>query len=145
MVKHYLSIVCIFLLLLIANNSKAQQVNNWTSDQLMAPALLAKNIRENKQLPLIISVGPMALIPHSTDIGPGSDSVNLAKLKRTLLNLPKDTGIVVYCGCCPFPRCPNVRPAIALLKEMGFSNYHLLNLPTSIKADWIDKNYPTVE
>ena len=133
------------LLLSNANTSQAQQVDNWTKDQLMAPALLAKNIRENKQLPIILRVGPMALIPHSMDIGPASETENLAKLKKDISSFPKDTSIVIYCGCCPFTRCPNIRPAIELLKEMKFTNFHLLNLQTSIKADWIDKDYPTVD
>ena len=125
--------------------SKAQQVNNWTNEQLMAPALLAKNISEKKQLPVILSVGPMALIPHSIDLGAASETENMAKLKEELTTIPKDTSIVIYCGCCPFARCPNVRPAIELLKEMKFTNFRLLNLPTSIKADWIDKGYPTID
>lgn len=87
----------------------------------------------------------MALIPNSTDLGAASETENLTKLKKELTNLPKDTAIVIYCGCCPFTRCPNIRPAIALLKDMNFTNFHLLNLPVSIKADWIDKGYPTVD
>jgi hypothetical protein len=38
-----------------------------------------------------------------------------------------------------------VRPAIAALKTLQFSNYKLLNLPKNLKADWIDKGYPTVK
>ena len=142
--KYIFPALFIAVFMLTNFTSNAQQVNNWTKEELMAPAVLAKNISENKALPIIFSVGPMALIPHSTDIGPASDTENLAKLKEDLLKLPKDTSIVIYCGCCPFERCPNIRPAIALLKEMNFTNFHLLNLPVSIKADWIDKDYPTV-
>lgn len=137
------ALIAVFMLFNFSGN--AQQVNNWTNEQLMNPATLAKDIRENKALPLILSVGPMALIPHSSDIGPASETENLENLKKTLLKIPKDTSIVIYCGCCPFTRCPNIRPAIALLKEMKFTNFHLLNLSTSIKADWIDKGYPTVD
>lgn len=143
--KCIFSALFITVFMLTSCTSHAQQVNNWTKEQLMAPALLAKNIKENKQLPIILSVGPMALIPHSTDLGAASETENLEKLKKELSKLPKDTSIVIYCGCCPFPRCPNVRPAIELLKKMNFTNFHLLNLPVSIKADWIDKGYPTVD
>jgi hypothetical protein len=48
----------------------------------------------------------------------------------------------VYCGCCPYKNCPNARPAIALLKSMKFTNYHLLDLPTNIRTDWIARGYP---
>ena len=135
----------ISILVLFANAALAQQKNNWTNDQLMEPAVLAKKLADSNKLPVMISVGPMALIPHSIDMGPATEEEGLAKLKNTLSKLPKDESIVIYCGCCPFERCPNVRPAIDLLKEMKFSNYHLLNLPVSIKANWIDKGYPTIE
>ena len=135
----------ISVMILFANTALAQQKNNWTNDQLMNPALLAKKIADNKHVPLMISVGPMALIPHSIDMGSASEAEGMATLKDTLSKLSKNTDIVIYCGCCPFEKCPNVRPAIDLLKKMKFSNYHLLNLPVSIKADWIDKGYPTVD
>ena len=50
--------------------------------------------------------------------------------------------MIIYCGCCPFRRCPNVRPAFELLKKMKFTNAKLLNLPTSLNDDWISKGYP---
>jgi hypothetical protein len=34
--------------------------------------------------------------------------------------------VVIYCGCCPLDKCPNVRPAFTLLKTMGFTNLHVL-------------------
>jgi hypothetical protein len=120
----------------------AQNPINWTSKQLMEPATLASTLKSGKNIPVILSVGPGAVIPHSTDIGMVKDGENLAKFKSVLSGLSKNTKVVVYCGCCPFERCPNVRPAIAALKEMKFTNYYLLNIPTSIKKDWIDKGYP---
>lgn len=70
------------------------------------------------------------------------DKPNLDKLKKQLRSLNKQAKIIVYCGCCPFDRCPNIRPAINALKEMKFTNYQLLNLPHNIKIDWMDKGYP---
>ncbi|MDE3213029.1 MAG: rhodanese-like domain-containing protein [Bacteroidota bacterium] len=125
------------------DNSTAQNPENWTQDQLVQPATLAAQLKEGKDLPLIFCVGPGAIIPHSVDIGMTRDPQNLEKLKSHLKTLPKSTNILIYCGCCPFAHCPNVRPAISLLKEMKFTNYHLLNLPDNIKEDWISKGYPT--
>ena len=133
------------MFILAANCTQAQQAANWTPDQLMDPALLAKKITEKKPLPYIFSIGPMALIPHSIDMGPDSEEENLANLKQAIEKLPKDAEVVIYCGCCPFGRCPNIRPAIELFKEMNFKKVHLLNLSVSIKADWIDKGYLTVD
>lgn len=120
----------------------AQNPVNWTEKQLMQPADLAATLQSGKSLPVIFSVGPGAVIPHSIDIGMTREAGNLQKLKDQLAKLPKNTKIVVYCGCCPFEHCPNVRPAIALLKDMQFTNYFLLNIPKNIKTDWIEKGYP---
>lgn len=123
----------------------AQKPVNWTPDQLIEPATLAKTIESNKDLPLIYCVGPGVVIPHSIDIGMTNDAKNVAKLKDSLNTLPRNSNIVIYCGCCPFDHCPNVRPAIALLRQMKFTNYHLLDLPHNIKTDWIAKGYPQVK
>lgn len=123
----------------------AQKPVNWTPDQLIEPAALAKTIESNENLPLIYCVGPGVVIPHSIDIGMTNNENNLAKFKNSLSTLPRNTDIVIYCGCCPFDHCPNVRPAIALLQQMKFTNYHLLDLPHNIKTDWIAKGYPQMK
>jgi thiosulfate/3-mercaptopyruvate sulfurtransferase len=115
----------------------------WTDKQLMAPADLAAIINDpNVKKPIIICVGPGALIRGSLDIGPAKEKANLEKLKQQLNKLPKDANVVIYCGCCPFEHCPNIRPAFMLLNEMKFSNARLLNLEHNINTDWIAKGYP---
>ena len=111
----------------------------------MEPSELVTALKSNKNIPVIFSVGPGAIIPKSKDVGMAKDPDNLQKLKNELSGLAKDTPIVIYCGCCPFDRCPNVRPAIQVLKEMKFTNYQLLNLAHNIKIDWIEKGYPTTD
>lgn len=130
---------------LFTQNIQAQNPINWTSKQLIEPSELAAIMKTEKNSPIIFSVGPAATIPHSIDIGMVKNKANLDKLKKKLSKLPKQTKIVVYCGCCPYEHCPNVRPAIEVLKEMKFTNYYLLNLPHNIKTDWMDKGYPTVK
>jgi thiosulfate/3-mercaptopyruvate sulfurtransferase len=115
----------------------------WTAKQLMAPADLAAIINDpNAKKPVILCVGPGALIKGSLDMGPAKEKINLEKLKQQLSKLPRDTNVVIYCGCCPFDHCPNIRPAFNLLNEMKFSNAHLLNLEHNIKTDWVAKGYP---
>ena len=128
---------------LICERTFPQNPVNWTNNQLISPSELATTIKSKKDVPIIFSVGPGATIPYSKDIGMVKDNENLKKFKEQLANLPKETKIVVYCGCCPYDHCPNVRPAIQILKEMKFTNYFLLDLPHNIKIDWIDKSYPT--
>ncbi len=132
-------------ILFFAIDSRAQNPVNWTNKQLIEPSELTAAIKNQKTAPMIFSVGPAATIPHSIDIGMVKDKANLDKFKNELNKLPKQTKIVVYCGCCPYEHCPNVRPAIDVLKEMKFTNYFLLNLPNNIKKDWIDKGYPTTK
>ena len=123
----------------------AQNPQNWTSKQLMEPTELATILKAGKNIPVVFSVGPGATIPHSINIGMVKDKANLDKFKKQLNGIQKNKKIVVYCGCCPYEHCPNVRPAIEVLKEMGFKNYYLLDLPQNIKKDWIDKGYPVVK
>ena len=142
--------VCLFavaFLTLNFNSAKAQNSNpeNWTADQLIEPSALAQTLKSDKNVPLIYSVGPGVVIPHSINIGMVKDAKNLQKFKDSLNKVPRDANIVIYCGCCPFDHCPDVRPAIRTLKAMKFTNYHLLNLPHNIRTDWIAKGYPEVK
>jgi len=121
----------------------AQSPINWTNDQLLQPSELATALKDNKESSVIFSIGPGAAIPHSRDMGMIKEEDNMKKFKQALESLPKDTSIIIYCGCCPYEHCPNVRPAIELLKEMKFTNFKLLDLPHNIKIDWINKGYPT--
>jgi len=119
------------------------QTEPWTSAQLVEPSDLAVRLKSpGREQPLIISVGPSAVIKGSTDIGPGKDPQNIDKLKALLEKQDRKREIIIYCGCCPFVHCPNVRPAFMLLNTMHFTNAHLLNLSHNIKADWIDHGYP---
>ena len=112
------------------------------STYLMEPPTLVQMLQNENSLPVIFNVGLGAVIPHSIDIGVASKKENIEKFRKELSGLPKEAKIVIYCGCCPFEHCPNVRPAIDVLKEMKFTNYQLLNLPTNIRTDWINKGYP---
>ncbi|MBP8822687.1 MAG: rhodanese-like domain-containing protein [Flavobacteriales bacterium] len=118
----------------------------WTAQQLMPPAELAKQIKEGKAAEFhVFNIGPSGAILGSVEIGEGRDSGNIAKLKTRLSELPKDANVVVYCGCCPFKNCPNVRPAMKLINEMQFTNGKLLDLRENLKVDWIDQGYPMAD
>ncbi|MES2647295.1 MAG: rhodanese-like domain-containing protein [Bacteroidota bacterium] len=131
-----------FLLVMASTFSYAQK-QNWKEEQLMDPAQLAMAVTNNKDLPMIVCVGPGANIPGSVNIGMVNDKAGIAKLKKAFQQVPKDRKIVLYCGCCPFEHCPNAAPAMNILQAMNFTNYYLLNLPSNLKKDWIDKGYPT--
>ena len=103
-----------------------------------------KRSLETKDL-LVLSIGPDAIIKGSAAIGPTSEKENLEKLRQYLSDVPKNKEVVIYCGCCPFDRCPNIRPAFKVLDDMDFKNGKLLDIPQNIKVDWLDKGYPMNE
>lgn len=123
-----------------------EKVEPWTKKQLLEPEALASRISQGKTEDLLIlSIGPDAIIKGSVDIGPGMEKENIEKLKAHLSEVPRNKEVVIYCGCCPFDRCPNIRPAFTLLKQMGFKKGKLLNIRQNIKVNWLDKDYPTTE
>lgn len=119
------------------------------------PAALVSAAHLNDQLPavkagkiVLIHVGfrtmyEMAHIPGSKYTGAASRDEGLAGLKKLAANLPRDTAIVIYCGCCPWDHCPNIRPAFQTLKQMGFKNVKALDIPERLGDDWTAKGYPT--
>jgi hypothetical protein len=140
----YFMLMIGLLIFCIGNVDAQKKSEPWRSDQLMAPSLLAEKITSNQTANmLILSIGPDAIIKGSVDIGPTQEDANLEKLKMYLKQVPSGQKVILYCGCCPFDKCPNIRPAFAALNKMGFKNAQLLNIPKNIKVDWIDKDYPT--
>ena len=115
----------------------------WTKNQLMEPAALAALISDPKSpKPVIFNIGVVDNIKGARNMGAASEELTLRKFKKALSTLPKSTTVVVYCGCCPFSPCPNIRPAFKTLQAAGFTNARLLNLQTNLKTDWISKGYP---
>ena len=81
-------------------------------------------------------------IPGATYHGSASTPRGLAEIKKWAASLSRTTNLIIYCGCCPFERCPNIRPAFVLFHDLGFTHVRVLQLPTSFAADWVDKGYP---
>ena len=118
----------------------------WTKEQLMEPADLARILNDvTSPQPIILNIGSVGDIQGAESIGIAKNEDGLENLRTRLSSLPKDADIVIYCGCCPFKDCPNVRPAFSLLTEMNFTDPKLLDLPDNLKVDWIDKGYPMSE
>jgi thiosulfate/3-mercaptopyruvate sulfurtransferase len=116
----------------------------WTDNDLVQPGDVAKNLSD----PLIIHVGFPVLyrsahISGSVFAGPGSKPEGIADLKKAVAGQPRGREIILYCGCCPWDKCPNIRPAFAALHDMGFTRVKAMVAPTNLKTDWIDKGYAT--
>jgi hypothetical protein len=141
--KKQLYQAAVFSFLLLLSINLFGQTEPWTTEQLLEPQSLAILINDSlASKPLIINIGPAGSIKGSIKIGPANDKDNLEKLRYLLSNEDKKRTTVIYCGCCPFKNCPNIRPAFLLLKKMKFTDPKLLNLPNNLKIDWINHQYP---
>ncbi len=119
----------------------------WTKGELVEPAALAKEVQAAKPPAVICVAFPVLYharhITHAVFAGPGYKPEGLADLKKAVANLPKTADIVIYCGCCPMEKCPNIRPAYRTLKDLGFTHVRVLDIPTNMHTDWYAKNYPS--
>jgi hypothetical protein len=144
--RNYIISLAVIILFITAAAFIKKQADPWRQDQLMAPEDLATVINNPTDVkPLIISVGPAGLIKGSVEAGPANEKENLDKLSSLLSKEDKSRDIVIYCGCCPFKDCPNIRPAFSLLTSMKFTHYKLLNLSHNLRVDWIAHGYPMTE
>ncbi len=111
---------------------------------LVQPKDLAAQLEGKGAKPYLFHVGFGSMyrgrhIPNSFYVGPGATG----SLQNAVAKLPRDADIVIYCGCCPWDHCPNIKPALELLKQMGFTRARALYVPTNMKADWYDHGYPS--
>ncbi len=120
----------------------------WSASQTVLPADLVHELAApSGTKPTVVYVGfrPLfqgAHIPGAVFHGSTSKPEALAELKTWAQSLPRSTNLVIYCGCCPMPKCPNIRPAFAALRDMGFTHLRVLILPTDFNTDWTEKGYP---
>ncbi len=125
-----------------------QSTDPWTAAQVVEPADLAKQLADAKaRKPLILCVGFSSLynsarIPGAVFHGTPSSASGLDELKKWAQGIGREQPMVIYCGCCPLGRCPNVRPAFKALRELGFTHLKLLDLSTDFATDWVQKGLP---
>jgi len=135
-----------------SQTASADPSDPWQSRQLVEPAVLAKTISGSGvtgEKPLVLHVGFPSLyqnrhIAGAIAMGPASTPEGLVTLKHYLQDLPRDKPIILYCGCCPWKDCPNIRPAFQTLEALGFKSVSLLRLPHNFQQDWTSKGFPTV-
>jgi thiosulfate/3-mercaptopyruvate sulfurtransferase len=116
-------------------------------NQTVQPSELAARLKTGAK-PALIHVGFNVLyrnrhIPGSIYAGPGNTPAGLAALKAAAAKLPRDADIVVYCGCCPWDHCPNIKPSLEALRQMGFTKVKALYVPTNMAKDWFEPGYPS--
>ena len=132
-----------------AASGAESQADPWTATETVEPADLARELGDPDpaKRPIVACVGFKFLydgghVPGASYHGPASKDDGLADLKAWAQSLPKSSNVVLYCGCCPMVRCPNLRPAFAALHDEGFARLRVLLLPTNFATDWAGKGYP---
>ncbi len=118
---------------------------------LVQPADLAATLSRASALkPLILHVGFRKLylqahIPKSEYVGAASDDAGLKQLSTRVEKLAKDSEIVLYCGCCPWSRCPNIAAAYDALRGLGFTQVKVLYIADNFGDDWVTPGYPVAK
>jgi rhodanese-related sulfurtransferase len=126
------------------------ETDPWQASDLIQPADLAARLKGAGPKPVMLYVGYPALyhgahLPDAIFAGPAGKADGLALLKTEAAKAGKQAEIVIYCGCCPLPVCPNLRPAFRTLRESGYKNVKVVLMPTNLSTDWISKGYPIVK
>ena len=119
----------------------------WTKAQTVQPADLEKELGNSKSAPTVVFVGFKRLysaghIKGAQYHGTAGSEEGLKELTTWAAGLPGSTNLVIYCGCCPLERCPNIRPAFKALQGLGFKNLRVLLLPQDFATDWAGKGLP---
>lgn len=120
----------------------------WSAEELLEPEAFAKELAADSSRFSILYVGfPIlfkgAHITNAVLAGPCSKPEGLESLRKIIAGLPANKDVVLYCGCCPLNRCPNIRPAYSAASEMKVARLRVLALPTNLHTDWTAKGYPT--
>jgi len=115
-------------------------------EALIQPVVLAA-ILKNGNPPPLLQVGfsvmySEAHIPGSIYAGPTGTEAGVEKLKAAVKDFDRSKPVVIYCGCCPWVRCPNVAGAYRTLTGLGFAQVQVLYIADNFGADWADKGYP---
>lgn len=120
----------------------------WGTDSV-TPANFAKELAgaSDADRPVVVCTAPpflyrVAHIPGAVLHGPASSPEGLNSLTTWAATLPRTSNVLIYCGCCPLAHCPNLAPAHAALKRLGFTRVRVLLIQDNFKADWIDPGYP---
>jgi len=114
---------------------------------LIQPVQLNADLQKKAgEAPLILQVGSNMMfaqghIPGAEFAGPAVQPEGIELLRNRAASLPRGKYIVLYCGCCPWTRCPNMGTAYRFLLGMGFKNVKALYLPNNFGEDWVSKGY----
>ena len=120
----------------------------WTRDQVMTPGSLAKVLSRSPSTHLaVVCVGFDSLfdgahIPGAVYLGPAQEPKGIEALTKWARGVRREKEVVLYCGCCPWSQCPNIRPAFRTLAALGFKRLRVVEIDQDFAHDWVAKGYP---
>ena len=150
-IKLHTILITALLTISLATPMPAFQATAIPTAHLIQPEELLKILQNpTATKPHLAQVGSHVLyqqahIPGSEYVGPASTDAGLQQLRKRVESLPRNKFIILYCGCCPWNHCPNVKPANDLLATMGFTNVKVLYIADNFGANWVDKGYPVAK
>lgn len=135
------------LIALTSPGSLRADSDPWTKTQVVQTAGLGKELGDSKTAPTVVFVGFKRLyssghIKGAPYHGTAGSEEGLKELTSWAAGIPRTTNLVIYCGCCPMEKCPNIRPAFKALQGLGFKNLRVLLLPQDFVTDWAGKGFP---
>ena len=129
------------------NAPSAASATSIPESQLIQPEALNRLLQTGgPDKPIVFQVGSHLMfaeahVAGSVFAGSGSQPGGLQMLASKVASINKQKLIVLYCGCCPWNRCPNVGPAYKQLRDLGFTNVKVLYLANNFGDDWVNKGY----
>src|SRR5947209_5565867 len=139
--RRYLIFAAVFGILASTAPAPAQNSSSSNPDlpRMQADELVKAMQSVSGQKPVVLYVGPAILygqghIRGAELAGPAGRPEGMEKLKARAASLAHDHVVVIYCGCCPYDHCPNIKPAYDELRKLGFSKVRVLYLPTSFTS-----------
>ena len=138
------------MLVLGMSSATWAQASAIPAERQMQPEELVKILGGSGEKPLLLQVGSHVLyaqahIPGSEYMGAASTDAGLQQLRKRVEAVPRGKFIVLYCGCCPWSHCPNIKPAYDALVAMTFTNVKVLYIADNFGTNWVDKHYPVAK
>ena len=126
----------------------AQSREPCSHDEVVTPEELVKELSNpGSQRPAVVCAGVEFLyegahVPGALYLGPGREPKGIEDLTRWAHGVPRDKEVALYCGCCPWTQCPNIRPAYRALHALGFQHLKVVEIDQDFAHDWVAKGYP---
>ena len=136
--------------LIFVSSYAFSQATSIPTNRLINPEDLIKILQSGKEQPLVLQTGShnlflQAHIPGSEYVGAASTDTGLQQLRKRVDSLSRNKFIVLYCGCCFWSYCSNVKLVDDAMHELGFTNVKVLYISDNFGTNWVDKGFPTAK